>query len=225
MSKLLQESGELCSLFSRNPAKLADVWCLELCAGTLFVLLLKFGAVLRIICGYEWLFDGSFSHDSCVYVVLCWIFHASCAFKFSCGLPPVSLCLSDLFPLDFLLWAPPPPLPHLVSSLLSLLTCSSLVISVCVFSLWVSLHSLSGHCICLLPLLLPFPLPLPLPLPLLLLSPHGKCSLDLDFCFSDVWFELWFFSVALCLAVFCCCFASRPSFVCFWFLYSAPSRV
>ena len=34
-SKLLQESGELCSLFNRNPAKLADVWCLELCAGTL----------------------------------------------------------------------------------------------------------------------------------------------------------------------------------------------
>ena len=55
MSKLLQESGELCCLFSRNPAKLADVWCLELCVGTLFVLLLKFGAVLTIICGYEWL--------------------------------------------------------------------------------------------------------------------------------------------------------------------------
>ena len=30
------------------------------CAGTLFVLLLKFGAVLSIICGYEWLFDGGF---------------------------------------------------------------------------------------------------------------------------------------------------------------------
>ena len=28
------------------------------CAGTLFVLLLKSGAVLRIVCGYEWLFDG-----------------------------------------------------------------------------------------------------------------------------------------------------------------------
>ena len=60
MSKLLQESGYFSSLFSRNPAKLADVWCLELCAGTLFVLLLKFGAVLSIICGYEWLFDSGF---------------------------------------------------------------------------------------------------------------------------------------------------------------------
>ena len=30
---------------------LADVWCLELYAGTLFVLLLKFGAVLSVICG------------------------------------------------------------------------------------------------------------------------------------------------------------------------------
>ena len=29
-------------------------------AGTLLVLLLKFGAVLSIICGSEWLFDGCF---------------------------------------------------------------------------------------------------------------------------------------------------------------------
>ena len=34
-----------------------DAWK---CAGTLFVLSLKFGAVLGIICGYEWLFDGCF---------------------------------------------------------------------------------------------------------------------------------------------------------------------
>ena len=43
-----------------NIAKLADVCCLKLCDGTLFALLLKFGAVLSIICGSEWLFDGGF---------------------------------------------------------------------------------------------------------------------------------------------------------------------
>ena len=48
------------SCFNRNLAKLADVWCLKLCAGTLFVLLVKFGVVLSIIYGYEWLFDGVF---------------------------------------------------------------------------------------------------------------------------------------------------------------------
>ena len=48
--------GELCSLYNRNPAKLADVLCLKLCAEILFVLLLKFGAVLSIICGYECFF-------------------------------------------------------------------------------------------------------------------------------------------------------------------------
>ena len=37
---------------------------LELSAGTLSVLLLKFGAVLSIICGYEWLFDGGFLVDA-----------------------------------------------------------------------------------------------------------------------------------------------------------------
>ena len=47
--RLLQEGGELCSLYK---AKLAAVWCLHLCAGTLFVLLLKFGAALNIICGF-----------------------------------------------------------------------------------------------------------------------------------------------------------------------------
>ena len=51
-SKLRQESGELCSLYSIIPAKLADVWCLELYAAALFVLLLKFGAVPSIICGF-----------------------------------------------------------------------------------------------------------------------------------------------------------------------------
>ena len=35
-------------------------WCPKLCAGTLFVLLLKFGAVLSIICGYEGLLNGGF---------------------------------------------------------------------------------------------------------------------------------------------------------------------
>ena len=47
----MQESGELCSLYNSNPAKLADVWCLHLCAAVQFVLLLKFGAVLSNICG------------------------------------------------------------------------------------------------------------------------------------------------------------------------------
>ena len=42
----------MCSLYHSNPAKLAAVGCLELCAETLFVLLLKFGAVLSIICGF-----------------------------------------------------------------------------------------------------------------------------------------------------------------------------
>ena len=31
---------------------ISNVWCLEICAGTLFVMLLKFGAVLSIICGF-----------------------------------------------------------------------------------------------------------------------------------------------------------------------------
>ena len=53
---LLQESAELCSLYNRNTMKLAAVWCLKLCAGTLFVLLLKFSAVLSIICGFLCLF-------------------------------------------------------------------------------------------------------------------------------------------------------------------------
>ena len=51
--KLLQKkSGKFSQLFSRNPAKLAEVRCPGLCAETLFVLLLKFGAVLSIICGF-----------------------------------------------------------------------------------------------------------------------------------------------------------------------------
>ena len=48
--------------------------CLELCAGTLFLLLLKFGAVLSIICGYEWLFDGGF------------LVGGDCSVLLSCGL-------------------------------------------------------------------------------------------------------------------------------------------
>ena len=64
-SKLLQESGELCSLYNSNTGKLADVWCLKLCAGTLFVLLLKFGAVLSIICSF-------------LMVVSCWMHMLQC---------------------------------------------------------------------------------------------------------------------------------------------------
>ena len=51
-SGLQDSDDELWCLFNRNPAKLADVWCLGLCAGTVFVLLLKFGAVMSIICGF-----------------------------------------------------------------------------------------------------------------------------------------------------------------------------
>ena len=50
--KLRQESGELYSLYNSNPAKLAAVWCLELCADTLFA---------EVWCcseHYIWLFDG-----------------------------------------------------------------------------------------------------------------------------------------------------------------------
>ena len=45
-------------------------------AGTLFVLLLKFGAVLSIICGYEWLFDGGFlvGGMDCSVLSLCGLF-------------------------------------------------------------------------------------------------------------------------------------------------------
>ena len=46
----------------------------KLCAGTLFVLLLKFATVLSIICGYEWLFDGGFlvGGIDCSALLLCW---------------------------------------------------------------------------------------------------------------------------------------------------------
>ena len=40
-----------CVLFTIE-IPLAAVWCLELCAGTLFLMLLKFGAILSIICGF-----------------------------------------------------------------------------------------------------------------------------------------------------------------------------
>ena len=66
------------------------------------------------------------------------IFHAPCPFKFSLW---SALCLPlsvSLVPTWFSPLCSSPSLPHLVSSLLSLLTCSSLVISVCVFSLCVS---------------------------------------------------------------------------------------
>ena len=42
------------------PIKWVRPHTLQLCAWTLFVLLLKFGAVLSIICCYEWVFDGVF---------------------------------------------------------------------------------------------------------------------------------------------------------------------
>ena len=53
------DGGELNSVFSipiASLSKLAEVRCPGLCAETLFVLLLKFGAVLSIICGFWWRF-------------------------------------------------------------------------------------------------------------------------------------------------------------------------
>ena len=44
--------GEICLSFPTKPATISNVWCLEICAGTLFLMLLKFGAVLSIICGF-----------------------------------------------------------------------------------------------------------------------------------------------------------------------------
>ena len=44
--------GLLCLSFPTKPATTSNVGCLEICAGTLFVMLLKFGAVLSIICGF-----------------------------------------------------------------------------------------------------------------------------------------------------------------------------
>ena len=42
----------ICLSFSTKPATISNVWCLEICAGTLFLMLLKFGAVLSVICGF-----------------------------------------------------------------------------------------------------------------------------------------------------------------------------
>ena len=42
----------LCLSLPTKPATISNVWCLEICAGTLFLMLLKFGAVLSIICGF-----------------------------------------------------------------------------------------------------------------------------------------------------------------------------
>ena len=51
--KLMGGRVKIClKLHNRNPAKLAEVRWPGLCAETLFVLLLKFGAVLSIICGF-----------------------------------------------------------------------------------------------------------------------------------------------------------------------------
>ena len=44
--------GDFCLYFPTNPAMISNVWCLEIYAGTLFLMLLKFGAVLSIICGF-----------------------------------------------------------------------------------------------------------------------------------------------------------------------------
>ena len=87
------------------------------------------------------------------------------------------LPLSVLFPSWFLMCSSP-SLPHLASSRLSphLFLVMSLV-SVYLVSVFPSLPVRSlvvFACSCAS-------------------CPHGMCSLDFDFWFSDVWFELWFF--------------------------------
>ena len=44
--------GEICLSFPTKPVTISNVCCLEICAGTLFLMLLKFGAVLSINCGF-----------------------------------------------------------------------------------------------------------------------------------------------------------------------------
>ena len=45
-------STQFCLSIPTNPAMISNVWCLEICAGTLFPMLLKFGAVLSTICDF-----------------------------------------------------------------------------------------------------------------------------------------------------------------------------
>ena len=50
----------VCLSFPTKPAMISNVWCLEICPGTLFLILLKFGAVLSVIYGlliaiYTWI--------------------------------------------------------------------------------------------------------------------------------------------------------------------------
>ena len=49
---LLSNTMCYCLSFPTKPATISNIWCLEICAGTLFVMLPKFGAVLSIICGF-----------------------------------------------------------------------------------------------------------------------------------------------------------------------------
>ena len=61
--------GEFCLAFPINTAIISNVWCLEICAGTLFVMLLKFGAVLSIICGFLMVYTWTHLLQ-CIVVVL-----------------------------------------------------------------------------------------------------------------------------------------------------------
>ena len=70
---------KLCSLYNSNPAKIAVVWCLELCAATLFAQLLKFGAVRSIICGF-------------LMAVCCWRHRLQCVVIMQSFLRLLKLC-------------------------------------------------------------------------------------------------------------------------------------
>ena len=130
--------------------------------------------------------------------------------SFSCGLPSVSLCLSALFPLGFLLCAPPlhyhtwPPPSSPSSPVPRWLSVS--VCSVCVFPL-LPVWSLYVFCMVLSAL----------SVPALAWSCLWNVFLDFEFCFC-LWFELCY--LVCTLSSFGCNFASCPRFVCFWFLYS-----
>ena len=47
-----KEGFRVMSFVYLSTATISNVWCLEICAGTLFVILLKFGAVLSVIYGF-----------------------------------------------------------------------------------------------------------------------------------------------------------------------------
>ena len=53
MNNKLSKLHFICLFIPTKVAIISNVWCLEICAGTLFLMLLKFGAVLSIICVFS----------------------------------------------------------------------------------------------------------------------------------------------------------------------------